>query len=44
MSSIISARKRIASSSKMSILVPSRASVMQAMAISLFSLPSRSVQ
>ena len=44
MSSIISARKRIASASTMSIRVPSCASVMQAMAISLFSLPSRSVQ
>ena len=38
------ARKRTASSSAMTMRVPSCASVMQAMAISLFSSPSRPVQ
>src|SRR5665647_1273 len=44
MSSIMRARNLTASSSSMTMRVPSCASVMQAMAISLFSSPSRPVQ
>ncbi len=42
-SSIMRRRNTVASSSRIEILMPSCASVMQAMARSLFSLPSRAV-